>query len=116
LALFLLLLQPICAASERHIGAAHSATAATTHDAAHADDASRRSLDRTPSCPEMLPDAIASESPVATGKNFPAAGLMVALPLALAARPELTPRSHPAWNTPPPFPLPYYARSARIQR
>jgi hypothetical protein len=115
-ALFLLLLQPVCTAFERCIGAPNVASAATAHDAGYADDASPGSYDGTPCCPEMRAEAMASASPVAADKNFPAAGLMVALPLALAARPELTPRSHPAWNTPPPPPLPYHARSARILR
>jgi hypothetical protein len=38
------------------------------------------------------------------------------LPLALFARPGLTSRSLQAWAIPPPHPLSYHARSARIQR
>jgi hypothetical protein len=115
-ALFFLALQPVCAAYARHIGAPPVASAATTHDAAHADDASHGSHDGTPCCSEMRADATALVSSVAAGKNFPAAGLMVALPLAFLARPGLTLRSHPAWSIPPPHPLSYHARSARILR
>lgn len=115
-ALFFLLLQPVCAALERHIVASYAASAATTHDAALADDASRGSLDCTPCCSEMRADAMASASSVAAGKSFTAAEMAVALPLAPIARPGLTPRSRPAWNTPPPHPLSYHARSARILR
>lgn len=116
LASLLLLLQPICAASERHIGTVHSATAATTHGAAHADDASHGSRDGTPCCSEMCADAMASGSSVATGKNFAAAEIVAASPLAHFMRPGLSLSSHPA-PIPPPFqPLSYYARSARILR
>ena len=115
-ALFPLLLQPVCAAYERHIGAPPVASAATTLDAAHADDASHGSLDGTPCCLEMRADATALASPVAADKNFPAAGLMVALPLAFPARPGSTLRSRAARGIPPPHPLSYHARSARILR
>jgi len=115
-ALFFLLLQPVCAAFERYIGAPNVASAATTHDAGHAGDASPGSHDGTPCCLEMRADAIAPESSVAAGKNFPAAGLIVALPLAFLAPPGLTLRSHPARGIPPPHPLSYHARSARILR
>jgi len=115
-ALFFLVLQPVCAAYERHIDASYAASAATTHDAALADDASPGSLDRTPCCAEMQAGAIASESSAATGKQFAAAEMAVALPLAPVARPGLARRSRPAWSTPPPHPLSYHARSARILR
>jgi len=115
-ALFFLLLQPVCAAYERHVGAPNVASAATAHDARHADDASHGSYDDRPCCSEMRVDAMASTSSVAAGKNFPAAGLIVALPLAFVARPGLTLPSHPARGIPPPHPLSYHARSARILR
>jgi len=115
-ALFFLLLQPVCAAYEPHIGAPNVASAATTHDAGHAGDASHGSHDGTRCCLEMRADATALASPVAADKNFPAVGLMVALPLAFLARPELTLRSHTARGIPPPHPLSYHARSARILR
>jgi hypothetical protein len=115
-ALFLLLLQPVCTAFERCIGAPNVASAATAHDAGYADDASPGSYDGTPCCPEMRADAMASASPVAADKNFRAAGLMVALPLAFLAPPGLTLRSHTARAIPPPHPLSYHARSARILR
>lgn len=115
-ALFFLLLQPVCAAYMRHIGAPPVAFSATTHDAGHADDASHSSHDGTPCCTEMRADAIASESPAAASKNFFAAQTGVALPLAAISRPGSTLRSHAAWSTPPPLPLSYHARSARILR
>ena len=115
-ALFFLLLQPVCGAYERHIGVPHFASAATAHDAGQADDASHGSRDGTPCCSEMWADAIASASPVAADKNFSAAGLILALPLAFLAPPGLTLRSHPARSIPPPHPLSYHARSARILR
>ena len=115
-ALFFLLLQPVCAAYERHTGAPHVASAVTAHDAGQADDASRGSHDCTPLCSEMRDETTALASPVAADKNFPAAGLIVALPLAFLARPELTLRSHTARGIPPPHPLSYHARSARILR
>jgi len=64
----------------------------------------------------MRANAMASASSVAAGKNFPAAELAAVLPLALIARPELTLRSHTARGIPPPHPLSYHARSARILR
>lgn len=115
-ALFFLVLQPVCAAYERHIGASYAASAATVHDAARADDAPRGSLDRFTCCSEMQAGAIASESSVATGKNLTAAQMAVALPLAPFARPGLTLRPHPARSTLPPHSLSYHARSARILR
>lgn len=115
-ALFFLLLQPICAASERHIGTAHGATAATTHDAAHADDASHGSRDGTPCSSVMRADAMASGSSVATGKSFAAAEIVAASPLAHFMRPGLSLSSHQAPIPPPSQPLSYYARSARILR
>lgn len=116
LALFFLLLQPVCGAYERHIGAPHIAPAATAHDAGHADDASHGLRDGTPCCSEMWADAIASASPVAADKNFSALGLTLVLPLAFFAPPGLTLRSHPAQGIPPPRLLSYHARSARILR
>jgi hypothetical protein len=115
-ALFFLVLQPVCAAFEGHIGAPNVASAATAHDAGHADDASRGSHDCTALCSEMRAEATALASPVAADKNFPAAGLIVALPLAFLARPELTLRSRTARAIPPVHPLSYHARSARILR
>ena len=115
-ALFFLLLQPVCAAYELHFGAPNVASAATTHAAGQAGDASHGSHDGTRCCLEMRADATALASPVAADKNFPAAELMVALPLAFLARPELTLRSHTARGIPPPHPLSYHARSARILR
>ena len=115
-ALFFLLLQPVCAAYMRHIGAPPVAFSATTHDAGHADDASHSPHDGTPCCTEMRAHAMASASPVAAVKNFTAAEMAVALPLAPIARSGLTLRSQAAWNIPPPHPLPYHARSARILR
>jgi hypothetical protein len=114
-ALFLLLLQPVCAAYESCISTPHVASAATTDSAAHAKDAygSHRSA---PCCLDMRADTMASASQVAADKNFPAAGLMVALPLAFLARPGSTLRSHTARGIPPPHPLSYHARSARILR
>ena len=115
-ALFFLLLQPVCAAYERHINAPPVASAATTHDAADADDALHGSGDGTRCCSEMRPDAIASESPAATNKNFLGAQTGVALPPAANSRTGSTLRSHAAWSTPPPIKLSYHARSARILR
>lgn len=115
-ALFFLVLQPVCAAYERHIGAPNVASEATAHDAGHADDASLGSHDSTACCSEMRAHPMASTSPVAAVKNFTAAELAVALPLAPIARTGLTLRSQTAWNIPPPHPLPYHARSARILR
>jgi len=115
-ALFSLLLQPVCAACERHTGAPHVASATTAHGAGQADDASHGSRDGTPCCTEMWADAMASASPVAADKNFSAAELTLALPLAFLAPPGLTLRSHPARSIPPPHPLSYHARSARILR
>jgi hypothetical protein len=115
-ALFFLVLQPVCAAYGRHIASPHVASAATAHDAGHADDASHGSHDSTPCCSEMRADAIASESPAAANKNFLAAQTGVALPLAAISRPGSTLRSYAAWSTPPPLPLSYHARSARILR
>jgi len=115
-ALFFLVLQPVCAAYERHIASPLVAPAATDHGAGHADDASHGSYDDTPCCSEMRAAAIASESAVATGKNFAAAQMAVTLPLAPIAGPGLTLRSHPVWSTPPPHPLSYHVRSARILR
>jgi len=115
-ALFLLVLQPVCAAYERHIASPLVAPAATDHGAGHADDASHGSYDDTPCCSEMRADAIASESPAAASKNFLAALAFVALPLAAISRPGSTLRSYAAWSTPPPLPLSYHARSARILR
>jgi len=115
-ALFFLVLQPVCAAYERHVGVPNVSSAATTHDAGHADNTSRDSGDSTPCCSEMRAAAIASESAVATGKSFAAAQMAVTLPLAPIAGPGLTLRSHPVWSTPPPHPLSYHVRSARIQR
>ena len=115
-ALFFLLLQPVCAAYERHMGAPHVASAATAHVTGQADDASHGSRDGTLCCSEMSADAMASVSPVAADKNFSAAELILALPLAFLAPPGLTMRSHPARGMPPPHPLSYHARSARILR
>ena len=115
-ALFFLLLQPVCAAYERHMGTPHVASAATAHDAGQADDASHGSRDGMPCCTEMWADAMASASPVAADKYFSAAELILALPLAFPAPPGLTLRSHPAQGIPPPRPLSYHARSARILR
>lgn len=116
LALFFLLLQPVCGAFERHIGAPHVASTATAHVAGQADDVSHGSRDGTPCCAEMSLDAIASVSPVAADKNFSAAELILALPLAFVVPPGLTLRLHPAPILPPFQPLSYYARSARILR
>lgn len=116
LALFFLLLQPICAAYERHIGALHVASAATAHDAGQADDASHGSHDGTACCTEMWADTMASPSQVAADRNISAAELILVLPVAIAARPALTLLSHPARGIPPPHPLSYHARSARILR
>ena len=116
-ALSFLLLQPVCAAYERHSVASYAASASTTPDAAPADDASRGSLERTPSCLDLRADAVALEFSVAAGKNFAAVAMAVASPLAPAARAALTLRSRPAWRSPaPPLLLSYYARSARILR
>ena len=115
-ALFFLLLQPVCGAYERHMVAPHIAPAATAHDAGQADDASHGSRDGMPCCTEMWADAMASASPVAADKYFSAAELILALPLAFPAPPGLTLRSHPARGIPPPHPLSYHARSARILR
>jgi hypothetical protein len=115
-ALFFLALQPVCAAFERYIGAPNVASAATTHDAGHAGDASPGSHDGTPCCLEMRADATALASSVTADKSFTAAGLIVALPLAFVLRPGLTLSSHPARGIPPPHPLSYHARSARILR
>ena len=115
-ALFFLVLQPVCAAYERHVGVPNVSSAATTHDAGHADNTSRDSGDSTPCCSEMRANAMASASSVAAGKNFPAAELAAVLPLALFARPGLTSRSPQAWAIPPPHPLSYHTRSARILR
>lgn len=116
LALFFLGLQPVCAAYERHAGSSNAASAAATSDAAHADDASNGPHDGTPCCSEMRADAIASESPTAANKNFLVAQMDVALPLGANSRPGSTLRSHPAQGIPPPRPLSYHARSARILR
>lgn len=116
LALFFLLLQPICAAYERHIGALHVASAATAHDAGQADDASHGSHDGTACCTEMWADTMASPSQVAADRNISAAELTLVLPVAIAVRPALTLLSHPARGIPPPHPLSYHARSARILR
>lgn len=116
-ALFFLVLQPTCAAYVRHIGALPVAIAATTHDAGDGAGASHGSHDDgTPCCSEMQADAIASESSVATGKNFTGAQVFAALPYALAILPRLNVRYRLA-PIPPPFQtLSYYTRSARIQR
>ena len=115
-ALFFLLLQPVCAAYERHTGAPHVASAVTAHDAGQADDASHGSHDGTACCTEMWADAMASPSQVAADRNISAAGLILLLPVAIVARPALTLLSHPARGIPPPQPLSYHARSARILR
>ena len=115
-ALFFLLLQPVCAAYERHMGAPHVASAATAHDAGQAGDASHGSRDGTPCCSEIWADAMASASPVAADKDFPAAGLILASPLTFLAAPGLTLRYYPARGIPPPRALSYHARSARILR
>jgi len=115
-ALFFLLLQPVCAAYELHFGAPNVASAATTHAAGQAGDASHGSRDGMPCCTEMWADAMASASPVGADRNFSAAELILALPLAFPAPPGLTLRSHPAQGIPPPRPLSYHARSARILR
>jgi hypothetical protein len=114
-ALFLLLLQPVCAAYEICISAPQVASAATTDSAAHAEDG-YGSHGSAPCCSDMRADTMASASPVADDKNFPAAGLIVALTFAFLARPGLALRSHPARDIPPPPPLSYHARSARILR
>jgi hypothetical protein len=115
-ALFFLLLQPVCAAYERHMGTPHVASAAAAHDAGQANDASHGLRDGMPCCTEMWADAMASASPVAADKYFSAAELILALPLAFRAPPGLTLRSLPAQGIPPPHPLSYHARSARILR
>lgn len=116
LALFFLLLQPVCAAYERHIGAPHVTSTATAHVTGQADAASHGSRDGTLCCSEMSADAMASVSPVVADKNFSAAELILFLPVAILARPALTLLSHPARDNPPPQPLSYHARSARILR
>jgi len=113
-ALFFLLLQPVCAMYERYTSTPQVASAASTHDIAHADGTSHGS---TPCCSEIRADALASESSAtAADRIFPAAEMAVALslPLTLVARPGLILRSRSTWSAPPP--LPYYARSARILR
>jgi len=115
-ALFFLLLQPICAAYESHVSTPLGTPAATTQDAMHADSTSHGPGDSTPCCLEMRADAMASASPMAVDKYFAAAGLTVALPLAVPGMPELTSSYHSARGIPPPHPLSYHARSARIQR
>jgi len=115
-ALFFLVLQPVCAAYERHIVSSYAASAVTALDAALADDASRGSLGRTPCCPAMQAESIASATSAAAVKNFAAAEIAVALPLAPFAPTGLRLSFRPAWGTPPPVPLSYYARSARILR
>jgi len=115
-ALFFLLVQPVCGAYERHMGAQHLASTATVHDAGQADNASLCSRDGVPCCTEMWADAMASASPVGADRNFSAAELILALPLAFLAPPGLTLRSHPGQGIPPPRPLSYHARSARILR
>ena len=115
-ALFFLVLQPVCAAYERHLGTPQVDSAASAHDVAHPDDASHALHDSTPCCSEMQADAIApGTSAVAAERTFPRE-MSVPLRLALPAPPGLTIRSHSAWNAPPPLPLPYHARSARILR
>jgi len=115
-ALFFLVLQPVCAAYDRHMVASHAASSAATQDAAPAYETSPGSPDRLSCCAEMRADATASASSAAPDKNFPATEIAAALPLALIARRGLTPPSLQAWSTQPPHPLPYHARSARIQR
>jgi hypothetical protein len=106
-ALFLLVLQPVCAAYERHVGTQQSDSAQTVHDGTH---------DSTPCCSEVGADAIASFTSAAAGKNFPIAQMLAALPLAYVIRPRLILTSHPARGTSPPVALSYHARSARLLR
>ncbi len=115
-ALFLLVLQPVCAAYERHIGTQEPTSAATVHDGTHAGDASHDSRDGTPCCSEVRADTIPSSTSTAAGKNFPAAQMLAALPLAYVIRPRLILTSHPARGASPPVALSYHARSARLLR
>ena len=115
-ALFFLILQPVCAAHERHLGAPQADSAATARDAGHADHASHGSDDGTSCCSDLRADAIASSTSAAAEKTFPIAQMLTGLPLALVNQPRLTLSSHSARGTSPPQALSYYARSARLLR
>jgi hypothetical protein len=115
-ALFFLVLQPVCASYERHLGTPQVNSAATARDAGHADHASHGSDDSTLCCSDVRADAIASSTSAAAEKNFPIAQMLTGLPLALVNQPRLTLSSHTARGTSPPQALSYYARSARLLR
>ena len=115
-ALFFLVLQPVCAAYERYIGPVSVAASGISNEAADAGDALHGSRDGAPCCSELHADAMQSASPAPADKSFAAAALTVASPFAFPASPDLKSSYRLARGIPPPQPLSYYARSARIQR
>lgn len=110
LAALTVLLQPVCAAYELR-PAAPRAPAATL-----ADDAAHGTHGRASCCPEVEPSSLVTPSSAGIAKAILAAQAPGPLAYAAAPRAALLLHARPAPGVPPPFPLPYHARSARIQR
>jgi len=105
LALLFVLARPICAAQDLRPALPHAAAAVHMHDSPQGSDHSDPCCDAMEALVIATPPAVAVPT-VATALAVPA---FARLPLRIAL-------AHSIFGTPPPPPLPYHARSARILR
>ena len=104
-------LQPVCAAYEIRAAAPSSPAVTLVDDAALGTD------ERSSCCPVVEGSALIAPSSTGPAKAILAAGLTTLMAYAVAPRAALFPHARPGPSIPPPpLPLPYHARSARIQR
>jgi hypothetical protein len=106
LAVLSVIAQPICAALEIHAATAQAATVAFEHDAQQGPE------DQGPCCAVIETGTIIAASTAAVCTAVPA----IAAPFALPYRLVRIAPAQTASGAPPPPPLSYHARSARILR
>jgi len=112
-AVLLLLVQPVCRASEAVQAAPGKPAVSLSNDSG---PAGGRDPDDGPCCSEIKVSAVATSTLADVSKAGLAAEALARIVHTASPKAAPMPLRLAAWSSPPPLPLSYHIRSARIQR